>query len=67
MGPFLQLCLVRALREDRTLVACQQYISNFLGKQFTDPISYPYDSIWSESSNLEPIIFLLSAGADPTS
>lgn len=67
LGPFLTLCLVRSLREDRTLVGCQQYITSFLGKQFTDPISYPYESIWQESSNVVPIIFLLSAGADPTS
>jgi dynein heavy chain len=37
-----------------------------LGKEFTDPISYPIETIASESSNTEPIIYLLSAGADPT-
>jgi dynein heavy chain len=38
-----------------------------LGKEFTSPISYPFDKIWESSSNLEPILFLLSAGSDPTS
>jgi len=38
-----------------------------LGKRFTEPISYPIDSIWQESSRIDPVLFLLSAGADPTS
>lgn len=38
-----------------------------LGKKFTAPISYPIEHIWQESTNIVPILFLLSAGADPTS
>jgi dynein heavy chain len=38
-----------------------------LGKEFTSPISYPIESIWQSSSTLEPILYLLSAGSDPTS
>ena len=65
----MQLCLIRSLREDRCLVACQQFISisECLGKEFTEPISYPIEGIWQDSFNDEPIMFLLSAGADPTS
>lgn len=43
------------------------FIQHALGKEFTDPISYPIESIWQESSAYDPILFLLSAGADPTS
>lgn len=67
IGSFISLCLVRSLREDRTLVAATQFINAVLGKEFTAPISYPIDSIWQESSKLDPVLFLLSAGADPTS
>lgn len=45
LGAFLQLCLIRSIRVDRSLVACQQYITTVLGKEFTDPISYPIESI----------------------
>ncbi len=38
-----------------------------LGKEFTTPLSYPIDKIWEGSNSLEPILFLLSAGSDPTS
>lgn len=67
LGPFMSLCLVRSLREDRTLVSATQFINATLGKEFTAPLSYPIDSVWQESSKLDPVLYLLSAGADPTS
>jgi len=63
----MQLCLLRSVREDRTLVASSAFINAVLGTEFTEPISYPIDSIWAESKYYIPILFLLSAGADPTS
>lgn len=67
IGSLLLICLVRSMREDRTLVSCSGFIMQVLGKEFTSPISYPIDKIWEGSSFLEPILFLLSAGSDPTS
>jgi len=55
------------LREDRTLVAATQFICAAIGKEFTAPISYPIDTILLESTKTDPVLFLLSAGADPTS
>jgi len=55
------------LREDRSLVGSNIYINQVLGKEFTNPISYPIDKIWEESTSIDPVLFLLSAGADPTS
>lgn len=55
------------MREDRTLVSCSNFILQVLGKEFTSPISYPIDHVYQSSSTLEPILFLLSAGSDPTS
>jgi len=67
IGSFMALCLVRSLREDRTMIACNLFINYILGKAFTEPISYPIDKIHEESTCFDPILFLLSAGADPTS
>lgn len=66
IGSLLQIALVRSMREDRTLVSSSNFIMQVLGKEFTTPISYPIDKIWEGSSALEPILFLLSAGSDPT-
>ncbi|KAL4465245.1 hypothetical protein ABPG74_001959 [Tetrahymena malaccensis] len=67
IGSFITLCIVRSLRNDRTLIAAQNFISQVLGKEFTDPITYSIEGIWQESSHLDPILYLLSAGANPTS
>jgi len=49
------------------VVGSQQFIAGVLGKEFIAPISYPIESIFQECSHLDPVLFLLSAGADPTS
>lgn len=58
--------MVRALREDRTRVAAIIYIGACLGTKYTSPISYPIEEIWKNSTKYDPVLFLLSAGADPT-
>ena len=63
----MELCLVRSVREDRTLVASNKFIGAILGSDYNDPISYPMADIWAESKYYVPILFLLSPGADPTS
>jgi dynein heavy chain len=63
----LKLCLLRCIKEDRTLIASKMFIRDHLGKEFTDPVTDSLESIWAESTPIKPVLFLLSAGADPTS
>jgi N-dimethylarginine dimethylaminohydrolase len=35
IGHFLHLCLIRSVREDRTVLACNQFIKKVLGDYFT--------------------------------
>jgi dynein heavy chain len=58
--------LVRSLREDRTVIFALDFIRDLLGPEFTAPTNDSIDDIWHESTNREPVLFLLSAGADPT-
>jgi len=67
MRAFMEMTLIRSVREDRTLVAASKFIAQILGQEYVDPISYPMQDIWSESKPHIPILFLLSPGADPTS
>lgn len=67
MRAFMEMTLIRSVREDRTLVAASRFIAQVLGQQYVDPISYPIPDIWAESKYSIPILFLLSPGADPTS
>jgi len=60
------LCLIRAIREDRTLLAAQRFIHSTLGEYFSQPVVDRTEEIWEESGPSKPILYLLSAGADPT-
>ena len=63
---FIHLCLIRCVREDRTLLAANHFIHEVLGAQYTAPNTDPIQEIWEESAHNLPVLFLLSAGADPT-
>mmetsp|Transcript_8591 Transcript_8591/g.9745 ORF Transcript_8591/g.9745 Transcript_8591/m.9745 type:complete len:2884 (-) Transcript_8591:1352-10003(-) len=63
---FLQLCLIRCVREDRTMLASTKFITEVLGTQYTQPVTDTIEDLWKESAINIPPLFLLSAGADPT-
>ena len=67
MRAFMEMTLVRCVRQDRTLVASGKFIAAIMGNEYTEPISYPIADVWAESKFSVPILFLLSPGADPTS
>ena len=66
IGHFLHLCLIRSLREDRTVLAAQNFIRHVLGDEFMAPVTDQINEQWEESLPNKPILYLLSAGADPT-
>jgi len=66
IGHFLHLCLIRCVREDRTVLAAQNFIRRVLGDEFMAPVTDQIVEQWEESEPNKPILYLLSAGADPT-
>mmetsp|Transcript_7972 Transcript_7972/g.7529 ORF Transcript_7972/g.7529 Transcript_7972/m.7529 type:complete len:429 (+) Transcript_7972:3886-5172(+) len=63
---FLQLCIIRCVREDRTLLASTKFIAEVLGQKYVAPVTDTVEGLWTESAVNKPVLFLLSAGADPT-
>jgi dynein heavy chain len=66
IGMFLHLCLIRSVREDRTVLACNKFLRKVLGDEFTQPVTDQIAEIFEETMNNKPVLYLLSAGADPT-
>eukprot|EP00762_Andalucia_godoyi_P000483 ANDGO_03248.mRNA.1 Dynein gamma chain len=66
LSSFERLLVVRSLREDRTTIAASDFIRDILGQRYVDAIPLNLESTWEESKPLTPMIFLLSAGSDPT-
>jgi dynein heavy chain, axonemal len=61
-----KLCVLRALRQDRVLYGASAFVAANLGAQFADPPSFDLKAIYSSSSAVTPLIFVLSPGVDPT-
>lgn len=77
-GNFMRLLLVRCLREDRTLLAVNDFIRKtdymeltggripVMGMRYVEPVTDTVESVLREMEATTPVIYLLSAGADPT-
>lgn len=66
IGKFIHFTLVRSLREDRTGMCAIDFIESMLGKEYVSPVTDGIEEILEESHSRIPILYLLSAGADPT-
>jgi dynein heavy chain len=66
LSKFERMCIVKTFREDRTLIAAQDYIADALGQRFVESVPLNMERAWVESHCKCPLICLLSPGADPT-
>jgi dynein heavy chain len=67
LNKFERLLLIRSIREDRTVLAAIEFIKDTLGEQYVESVAVELEDTWKESSNIQPLICLLSPGSDPTS
>jgi dynein heavy chain len=66
LSAFERLVLVRSLREEKNLAAVGVYVSSVIGASFTESPPFDLEGAYSDSTNVSPLIFILSPGADPT-
>lgn len=66
IGHFLHICLIRSIREDRTVLASRFFIEKVLGPDYVIPTNDKIEELFEESEPNKPVLFLLQAGADPT-
>lgn len=65
-SPLIDLIIIRCIREDRTTQAVTVTIERILGPEFTQVGVIDFISVASEVIPTTPIVFLLSAGTDPS-
>ncbi|CAB0007617.1 unnamed protein product [Nesidiocoris tenuis] len=61
----IRLIILRCLRPDKLVPAVVQYITNIMTKTFVEPPSFNLAEAYDDSTCTTPLIFILSAGADP--
>ena len=61
-----RMCLLRCLRLDKVMLAAQDFVIKELGQRFVEPPPFDLASCYEDSTTTSPLIFVLSAGSDPT-
>ena len=65
LSTFQRLLVLRALRPDRVAAAIRALVTEHLGARFVEPPPFDLAACLRESTPATPLIFVLSAGADP--
>lgn len=60
------MIVLKSLRKDKVTAAITEYIIEQIGKAYVDPPTFNLAACFRDSSNASPLIFVLSAGSDPT-
>jgi len=65
LNSFQKMIVLKSIRADKITLAIQNFIIEKIGKQFIDPPTFNLGACYDDSSNISPLIFVLSSGSDP--
>eukprot|EP00927_Polykrikos_kofoidii_P016936 TRINITY_DN17697_c0_g2_i1.p1 TRINITY_DN17697_c0_g2~~TRINITY_DN17697_c0_g2_i1.p1 ORF type:complete len:2183 (+),score=502.38 TRINITY_DN17697_c0_g2_i1:396-6551(+) len=65
-SPFQEMLLIKTLRENFLAIAARLVVAAELGDFFTESPPFDLNGCFGDSKAISPLIFVLSAGADPT-
>ena len=65
LSPFQRLLVLRCLRVDKMEEAIQDFVELNMGRRFIEPPTFNLEESFRGSTPVTPLIFVLSAGADP--
>ena len=57
--------VLRTLRVDKLIPALTRFVEAVMGKRFVEPQPFALEPSFNESDSCTPLLFVLSAGADP--
>ena len=65
LSTFKKMLVLRCIRPDKLELAVQNYIIECMGMKYVTPPPFNLPACFEESAPLSPLVFVLSAGADP--
>ncbi|XP_015509159.2 dynein axonemal heavy chain 3 isoform X1 [Neodiprion lecontei] len=60
-----KLVILRCIRPDKIVSAVQTFITHHMGQSFIEPPPFDLQDSYNDSSNISPLVFILSPGSDP--
>lgn len=60
-----KLVILRCIRPDKIVSAVQTFITHHMGQSFIEPPPFDLQDSYNDSSNVSPLVFILSPGSDP--
>ena len=65
LNSFQKMVLCRCIRPDKVIEASQNFITEKFGQKFIEPPAFDLAACFDDATNMTPLIFVLSTGADP--
>ena len=65
LNRFQALCVLKCVRPDKVVPGMQIFVSANLGQRFIEPPPLHLPTCYKDSTSVQPLVFVLSAGADP--
>jgi len=57
--------VLRCAKEEKTNFGVREFVRRQLGEKFCEPPPFDLEGVFEDSTSTMPIVFVLSAGADP--
>lgn len=65
LNGFQKLLLLRCFRPDKLILAIQEFVVAQMGEKYVKPPTFDLEGCFNDSTNISPLVFVLSAGSDP--
>jgi len=65
LNDFTKLIIIRIIKPDKLVPAMMRFVVDKIGDEFVQPPPFDLAAIYKDSSNITPLIFVLSPGSDP--
>ncbi|KAF3429654.1 hypothetical protein E2986_08409 [Frieseomelitta varia] len=60
-----KLVILKCIRPDKIVAAVRMFVIHNMGQSFVEPPPFDLQACYNDSSNVTPLIFILSPGSDP--